>query len=115
MDEAESLCHRVAIMDHGKILKIGPPAALIRELDQPLRISVESGLLSPAEARAIAGPGQGAIESVTDDGVSLTVATRDPAGVLAGLARHNALAGLRVSGATLEDVFLELTGRAYRA
>jgi ABC-2 type transport system ATP-binding protein len=115
MDEAESLCNRVAIMDHGKILKTGPPAALIRELDQPLRISVESGLLSPAEARAIAGPGQGAIDTVTDDGVSLTIATRDPADVLAELARHNALAGLRVSGATLEDVFLELTGREYRA
>jgi len=116
MDEAESLCNRVAIMDHGKILKTGPPAALIRELDQPLRISVESGLLSPADARAIAGPGQGAIDDgVTDDGVSLTIATRDPADVLAGLARHNALAGLRVSGATLEDVFLELTGREYRA
>jgi ABC-2 type transport system ATP-binding protein len=115
MDEAESLCNRVAIMDHGKILKTGPPAALIRELDQPLRISVESGLLSPAEARVIAGPGPGAVDTVTDDGVSLTIATRDPADVLAGLARHNALAGLRVSGATLEDVFLELTGREYRA
>ena len=53
MDEAESLCHRVAIMDHGKILRIGPPAALIRELDQPLRISVESGRLSVAQARAL--------------------------------------------------------------
>ena len=115
MYEAESLCNRVAIMDHGKILKTGPPAALIRELDQPVRVSVESGLLSPADARAIAGAGQGAIENVTDDGVSLTIATRDPADVLAGLARHNALAGLRVSGATLEDVFLELTGREYRA
>src|SRR5215469_3902846 len=115
MDEAESLCNRVAIMDHGKILKTGPPAALIRELDQPLRVSVESGLLSAAQARAIAGPGQDAIDSVTDDGVSLTIATRDPADILAELARHNALAGLRVSGATLEDVFLELTGREYRA
>ena len=76
---------------------------------------MESGLLSPGEARAIAGPGQGAIDSVTDDGVSLTIATRDPADVLAELARYNALAGLRVSGATLEDVFLELTGREYRA
>jgi hypothetical protein len=35
MDEAESLCDRVAIMDHGKILKAGPPATLVRELDQP--------------------------------------------------------------------------------
>src|SRR5215470_16191937 len=54
MDEAEALCHRVAIMDHGRILKTGPPAALIRELDQPLRISVESGRLSVGEARALA-------------------------------------------------------------
>jgi ABC-2 type transport system ATP-binding protein len=52
---------------------------------------------------------------VTDDGVSLTIATREPAAVLAGLAGQDALAGLRVSGATLEDVFLELTGREYRA
>jgi len=114
MDEAESLCHRVAIMDHGKILKIGPPAGLIRELDQPLRISVQSGDLSVAQARALL-PRASDAESVTDDGVSLTIATREPAAVLAGLADRNALTGLRVSGATLEDVFLELTGREYRA
>ena len=114
MDEAESLCHRVAIMDHGKILKIGPPAGLIRELDQPLRISVQSGRLSVAQARALVPVGDDA-ESVTDDGVSLTISTREPAAVLAGLAGEDALTGLRVSGATLEDVFLELTGREYRA
>ena len=114
MDEAESLCHRVAIMDHGKILKIGPPAGLIRELDQPLRISVQSGRLSVAQARALVPVGDDA-ESVTDDGVSLTISTREPAAVLSGLAGQGALTGLRVSGATLEDVFLELTGREYRA
>ena len=114
MDEAESLCRRVAIMDHGKILKIGPPAGLIRELDQPLRISVQSGRLSVAQARALVPVGDDA-ESVTDDGVSLTISTREPAAVLSGLAGQGALTGLRVSGATLEDVFLELTGREYRA
>jgi ABC-2 type transport system ATP-binding protein len=114
MDEAESLCHRVAIMDHGKILKIGPPAGLIRELDQPLRISVQSGRLSVAQARAML-PRAGDAESVTDDGVSLTISTREPAAVLTGLADRDALTGLRVAGATLEDVFLELTGREYRA
>jgi ABC-2 type transport system ATP-binding protein len=114
MDEAESLCHRVAIMDHGKILKIGPPAGLIRELDQALRISVASGRLSVAQAQALL-PGASGTGSVTDDGVSLTIATREPAAVLAGLAGQDALTGLRVSGATLEDVFLELTGREYRA
>jgi ABC-2 type transport system ATP-binding protein len=46
MDEAETLCDRVAIMDHGVILEDEPPAALVRRLDQPLRVSVESGLLS---------------------------------------------------------------------
>ncbi|HWF79892.1 MAG TPA: ABC transporter ATP-binding protein [Streptosporangiaceae bacterium] len=109
MDEAETLCDRVAIMDHGKILKAGPPAALVRELDQPLRISVQSGLIPADQASKFSG------EQATDDGVSLTIATTQPARVLAGLADRDALAGLRVQGATLEDVFLSLTGREYRA
>jgi ABC-2 type transport system ATP-binding protein len=109
MDEAETLCDRVAIMDHGQILKLGAPAVLVRGIDSPVRISVESGQLSSADARLL---GDGA---VTDDGVSLTIATREPAPVLAGLADRRALAGLRVQGATLEDVFLDLTGREYRA
>jgi ABC-2 type transport system ATP-binding protein len=116
MDEAEVLCDRVAIMDHGKILKAGPPAALVRELDQPLRISVQSGLVSAEEAGRLTGTGTGGQEGqVTDDGVSLSIATSDPATVLSGLAQADALAGLRVQGATLEDVFLSLTGREYRA
>jgi len=55
MDEAESLCDRVAIMDHGKILRAGPPAALVRDLDQPVRISVQSGLITRDEAAKLAG------------------------------------------------------------
>ncbi|MGN6682294.1 MAG: ABC transporter ATP-binding protein [Streptosporangiaceae bacterium] len=109
MDEAESLCDRVAIMDDGKILKAGPPAALVRELDQPLRISVESGLISAEQAARLTSG------AVSDDGVSLSIATSEPGQVLAGLARADALTGLRVTGATLEDVFLSLTGREYRA
>src|SRR5262249_43072136 len=111
MDEAETLCDRVAIMDHGKILRAAPPAALVRELDQPVRISVQAGLITSEEAAKLAGQGA----TVSDDGVSLTIATRDAAPVMAGLARSDALAGLRVQGATLEDVFLSLTGREYRA
>jgi ABC-2 type transport system ATP-binding protein len=110
MEEAETLCQQVAIMDHGKILETGPPAALVRGLEHPVRISVESGLLSRGEARELAN---GAM--VTDDGVSLTITTTDPAPVLARLADRHALGGLQVAGATLEDVFLHLTGREYRA
>jgi ABC-2 type transport system ATP-binding protein len=115
MDEAETLCDRVAIMDNGTVLELGPPAALVRGLDHPVRISVESGLLDKTAAAALAAGDQGPGSGVTDDGISLTIATRDPAAVLAGLAERNALAGLRVQGATLEDVFLHLTGREYRA
>src|SRR5664279_4900314 len=110
MDEAESLCDRVAIMDNGRILQLGAPAELVRELDAPVRISVEAGALSVESARAIDG-----VDEVSTDTVSTVISTRRPALVLAPLADANALEGLQVSGATLEDVFLELTGREYRA
>jgi ABC-2 type transport system ATP-binding protein len=112
MDEAEALCERVAIMDHGRILRTGAPAALIRELDQPVRISIESGQLSLGEARFLAQRSSAA--TVDDDGSSLTIVTSEPAAVLAALASHQALTGLRAQGGTLEDVFLHLTGREYR-
>ena len=59
MDEAESLCDRVAIMDNGKVLQLGPPAELVRGLDAPVRISVEAGALSDRAARAIDGVDDG--------------------------------------------------------
>jgi ABC-2 type transport system ATP-binding protein len=110
MDEAEILCDRVAIMDNGRILELGPPATLVRGLDSPTRISIESGALPPDEARGLFPDAD-----VVDDTVSLTIATRTPAPVLSLLAERNALRGLSVRGATLEDVFLNLTGREYRA
>jgi ABC-2 type transport system ATP-binding protein len=110
LEEAEALCDRVAIMDHGKILELGPPAALVRGLDAPTRVSVESGVLTEADARSLFDGAE-----VSDDEVSLTIATRNPATVLSTLAERNALRGLAVRGATLEDVFLHLTGREYRA
>jgi len=110
MDEAEVLCDRVAIMDHGKILELGPPATLVRGLEAPTRISVESGVLPVEDARAIQPD-----STVEDDGISLTIATTNPAPVLSALAQRDALRGLSVRAATLEDVFLNLTGREYRA
>ncbi|MEV5710868.1 ABC transporter ATP-binding protein [Actinoallomurus sp. NPDC052274] len=110
MDEAETLCDRVAIIDRGRILQSGPPAALVRGLEAATRIGVASGVLSEAEARALPG-----VDDVTDDGVSLVIATRDPSSVVSALAGRGALDGVQIKGATLEDVFLNLTGREYRA
>lgn len=110
MDEAEVLCDRVAIMDAGRILELDTPAALVRGLDAPVRISLAPGTLSADDARAIAGD-----DPVADDAGGLTITTRRPAEVLTSLAERDALAGLSVKGASLEDVFLELTGREYRA
>jgi len=110
LDEAEILCDRVAIMDHGKILALDSPTALVRDLDAATRVSLNTGILAEEEARRLPG-----VESVSVDELSLTISTRTPAPVLTALAERRALDGLQVRTATLEDVFLELTGREYRA
>jgi ABC-2 type transport system ATP-binding protein len=110
MDEAEALCDRVAIMDAGRILELDTPAALVRALDAPVRISLAPGTLSADDAHTVAGD-----DAVDIDDIATTITTRDPSRVLTALAQRDALDGLSVKGASLEDVFLELTGREYRA
>ncbi|GAA3648376.1 ABC transporter ATP-binding protein [Nocardioides ginsengisoli] len=110
MDEAEILCDRVAVMDHGRILQFDTPAALVRGLDAPTRITVAPGALTAAQAGAIAGVGE---VGEGPDGVVLV--TREPAAVLGALAAGQHLDGVTVQTGTLEDVFLALTGREYRA
>ena len=110
MDEAEVLCDRVAIMDQGKILELDSPAALVRGLDAPLRVSVEPQQLTVQQATALPG-----VDEARLDAGALTMTTRQPATVLSRLAADGLLAGLQVHGASLEDVFLHLTGREYRA
>ena len=117
MDEAEFLCDRVAIMDTGRILQLGAPAELVRRLDAPVRISVDAGALPTDRARTLVAalPGGGDAPEITGTDASTVLTTRRPAPVLAALADADALSGLQVRGATLEDVFLHLTGREYRA
>ncbi|HUQ55898.1 ABC transporter ATP-binding protein [Lentzea sp.] len=110
LDEAEILCDRVAIMDNGRILALDRPAVLVRGLDAPTHVTLQKGLLPVVDAEAISG-----VEDVREDEVSLTISTRRPAPVLSALAERGALDGLQVRTATLEDVFLDLTGREYRA
>jgi len=110
MDEAEALCDRVAIIDHGRILELDTPANLVRGLDAPTRITVATGQLTPEEAGAIAG-----VDEVLEDPAGVVLSTREPVAVLTALAQQEHLAGIQVQTGTLEDVFLSLTGREYRA
>ena len=110
MDEAEALCDRVAILDHGNILELDTPSALIRNLDAAIRISVDAAAIDASAAQALPG-----VDHVEAEATSVVMSTRNPAAVLSALAQREALAGLQVKGATLEDVFLTLTGREYRA
>jgi ABC-2 type transport system ATP-binding protein len=110
MDEAETLCDRVAIMDHGRILEMDSPAALVRGLDAPTRITVAPGLVDRAAGRSIDGVDDAEV------GVEGTVlVTREPARVVSRLAELDLLDGVQLHTGTLEDVFLTLTGREYRA
>ncbi|MBA2739118.1 MAG: ABC transporter ATP-binding protein [Actinomycetota bacterium] len=110
MDEADTLADRVAIMDRGKILKLDTPAALVRGLAAPVHISLGPGQLSREDASTIRG-----VDEATEEGGDLVLSTRTPADVLTQLASTDRLDGLQVKAATLEDVFLDATGREYRA
>ncbi|GAA1641392.1 ABC transporter ATP-binding protein [Catellatospora bangladeshensis] len=110
MDEAEALCHRVAIIDHGRILECGPPETLIQKADAVTRVIAQAALVDAGELRR-----RFPEATVTEDDTRIVIASPDPAPVLAELAARGALRDLVVKGATLEDAYLTLTGREYRA
>jgi ABC-2 type transport system ATP-binding protein len=110
LDEAEALCDRVAIMDAGRILALDTPASLVRGLDAPTRVALPLRVLDAAAARGLDGA-----DTVTVDGDEVEISTRTPARVLTRLAEADRLDGVSVRTATLEDVFLHVTGREYRA
>jgi ABC-2 type transport system ATP-binding protein len=115
MEEAERLCDRVAIMDHGKILALDTPAALIASLgaEHVVEFAVE-GALDLAPVERLPGVSQARKEA---DAFALIV--REPhvaiPALLAEVARQQvALRHLATHHATLEDVFVSFTGRTLR-
>ncbi|HEX6104350.1 MAG TPA: ABC transporter ATP-binding protein [Gemmatimonadales bacterium] len=117
MDEAERLCDRVAIVDHGRVIAEGTPAALIASLraEHVLEFAV-------AESGAVDAAALGALDGVCDlfhrnGSFRLQVAELHRAVplLLGELRRQGAqLTELRTHSATLEDVFVALTGRHLR-
>jgi ABC-2 type transport system ATP-binding protein len=117
MEEAERLCDRVAIMDHGRIIAQGTPRELIASLgaEHVLEFAVAGG--AGLDAAALAGlVGIGAPRR--QDGTwRLQVSELHQAmpALLGELRRQGAeLSELRTHSATLEDVFVTLTGRQLR-
>ena len=118
MEEAARLCDRVAILDHGRVIALGTPAALVAALgaDQIVELRPSQGgdgavgdsLATLPGVRGLARRDGTYVLTVHDIGAAL------PA-VLAELARRGAeIASLSTHQPTLDDVFLNLTGRALR-
>jgi ABC-2 type transport system ATP-binding protein len=115
MDEAEQLSERVGIMDHGKIIALGTPRELIASIG--VEHVVEFSVGGPLDLGAFEHlPGVRQVSRV-DDVVSAQVAElhRAVPAILDTLGRANVpLTELRTHSATLEDVFVSLTGRHLR-
>ena len=114
MEEAERLCDRVAVMDHGRIIALDTPANLIRQLGAEHRVvfRVENGF-QPFILQELEG-----VQRVERAGEQVVVYGRSEAVVSqvvnALTARRVRFRDLRTEQPTLEDVFLALTGREIR-
>ena len=117
MEEAERLCDHVAIIDHGQLVGAGTPGQLTGTVGQ-LRFRAESGLDLDSLLAALP-PASLAKESPAGHYVIEVHGAVDPlllAAVTAWCAERNVLANsLRIESRTLEDVFLELTGKELRS
>ena len=115
MEEATRLCDRVAIMDHGKIIALGTPAELIESLgaDQIIEFRVANEIADDLLTRL---PAVSHLHKRGED-YSLTVAEMGVAlpALLEEIKRQQSeLVSLTTHQATLEDVFVSLTGRMLR-
>ena len=116
MEEAQRICDRVAIIDRGKVLTVGSPGDLIASLDANLVVEVEmaEGDIGDEAVRELAG-----VSSVRRENGAILVSIREahitvPALLDLFRARSVVLAHLTLRQATLEDVYVSLTGRKYR-
>ncbi len=105
MEEAYRLCDEIAIMDHGRIIAQGSPQALLAEHFDDSVIELPLAALNPRVT--LDYKQRDGVAEITTPDVGATVAHLLAAGV--------SLAQLRVRERTLEDLFLELTGKELRA
>jgi ABC-2 type transport system ATP-binding protein len=118
MDEAERLCDRVAIMDHGKIIALGTPRELIASIGVEHMVEFSAGSAAKALEVSALRRIEGIRDVRADNGSVLMQVTelhRAVPALLHELSRQGVpLTELRTHSASLEDVFVALTGRHLR-
>jgi ABC-2 type transport system ATP-binding protein len=118
MDEAERLCDRVAIMDHGKVIAQGTPRELIASIGGEHLLEFSTGDSPAGLDREALGRIEGVRDVRQEQGTVRMMVTelhRAVPAVLEELSRQNVpLTELRTHSASLEDVFVGLTGRHLR-
>ena len=118
LDEADALCDRILVIDHGTIVASDTPDALKRQIAGDLiELTVADGAQIAAAATALSALVPGATADVDGSTVSLRVprAGTELAGLLRELDKQKvALDSIEVRRPTLDDVFLTVTGRSLR-
>jgi ABC-2 type transport system ATP-binding protein len=117
MDEAERLCDRIAIIDHGKVIARGTPKELIASLgvEHVVEFSANGDAsFSLAELKALDGVRDARLDAGTYSLQASELHRAVPALLAYLTARGAPLTELRTHSATLEDVFVSLTGRKLR-
>lgn len=114
MEEAEYLCHRVAIMDQGKILKIDEPKRLVEDLSHTTQIS----FLVAEKIDEKIFQNFSVIEKIynTYPKIILEIKSLEHVGLIIETLKNNhvAFSGFTLKTASLEDVYLDLTGKEYQ-
>src|SRR6266478_2102876 len=115
IEEAERLCDRVAIVDHGKVIALGSPRELKQRSGGNTRIEVK---LSKPAANGTLKNLDGVVDSREVDGTYVLHTQRPPQAIVS-LVKHleaegNELVSLEIATPSLEDVFIEMTGRRLR-
>jgi ABC-2 type transport system ATP-binding protein len=115
IEEAERLCDRVAIVDHGKVIAMGTPRELKQKSEHTSRI--EARFARPAPNGTLKG--LDGVSDVREVNGTYMLHCQKTAPAIVALVKHlesenNELISLEISTPSLEDVFIELTGRRLR-